>query len=190
MGSLDEIRETFRSWDPRLTQMIAQLKTALKWKLCHHEELTTWVNGSVALLGDSSHPTLPYQAQGAAMAVEDGVVIGTLLGRLQRSRELLLEKYRQKSVHDVLKLYERLRKNRTTLNVKGAVQCQDFYHLRDGDEQIYRDDILHRFDESEEWPESCKWNWGDAQYQGSLLGFDVVEDAHQQFDRWLAHAAT
>lgn len=113
------MRETFRSWDPRLTQMIAQLKTALKWKLYHHAELDTWVRGSIALLGDASHPTLPYQAQGAAMAVEDGAVIGTLLGRLQESGALVDGADTQALVGEMLKLYERLRKTRTSINVQG-----------------------------------------------------------------------
>lgn len=98
--------------------MIAQLQTALKWKLCHHAELKSWIKGSIALMGDSSHPTLPYQAQGAAMAVEDGAVIGTLLGRLQACPDLVAESNRQQAIGEILNIYERLRKQRTTVNVK------------------------------------------------------------------------
>lgn len=36
------------------------------------------------MLGDSCHPTLPYQAQAAAMAVEDGAVLGESLGLLSQ----------------------------------------------------------------------------------------------------------
>jgi salicylate hydroxylase len=35
----------------------------------------------VALLGDAAHPTLQYLAQGACMAIEDGVVLSGLLAR-------------------------------------------------------------------------------------------------------------
>ena len=184
LGSLDEMRATFEGWDPRLTSMIAQLQSALKWKLCHHEELGTWVHDNVALLGDASHPTLPYQAQGAAMAVEDGAVIGVLLGRLQACQDLLKAGERRMSVQQVLKLYEGLRKQRTTLNVKGAIQARDFYHLPDGDEQRMRDEIVQRHLKSGEWPSPCKWNWGNMEYQRSLLGFDVWQDANERFDAW------
>lgn len=119
VGNFEEMRETFRDWDPRLTEMIAKLTMALKWKLCHHEELSTWVKGCVALLGDASHPTLPYQAQGAAMAVEDGAVIGTLLGRLQACLGPVQDSQRPEIVSELLKLYEELRKRRTTTNVQG-----------------------------------------------------------------------
>lgn len=37
--------------------------------------------GRVALLGDAAHPTRPYLAQGAAMALEDAWTLGRLLGQ-------------------------------------------------------------------------------------------------------------
>ncbi|KAK5167143.1 uncharacterized protein LTR77_007873 [Saxophila tyrrhenica] len=184
VGSLDEMRQTFEGWDPRLTRMIAQLDTALKWKLCHCEELETWVKGSIALLGDACHPTLPYQAQGAAMAVEDGLVLGVLLGRLQQSPELTQDGTKQQALNQVLALYERLRKARTTINVQGALNMRDFFHLGDGEEQVWRDGIMREYNESGAWPEGCRWNWGDVGYERSLLGFDLVVDAGGQFDRW------
>ncbi|KAK5690401.1 hypothetical protein LTR97_012269 [Elasticomyces elasticus] len=184
LGSLDEMRETFKDWDPRLTRMIAQLQTALKWKLCHCEELETWVNGSVALLGDACHPTLPYQAQGAAMAVEDGLTLGVLLGRLNECSDMMHDCILREALEGVLTLYEKLRKLRTTVSVKGAVSMQNFFHLADGDAQTYRDQILHDYDLTGAWPADCKWNWGDAVYQRSLLGVDVVKDANEAFDLW------
>ena len=182
IGSLEEMRQTFEGWDPRLTKMIAQLDTALKWKLCHCEELETWVSRSVALLGDACHPTLPYQAQGAAMAVEDGLTIGLLLGKLERSGECTCPKTKQDAIHKALRVYERLRKMRTTINVHGAVSMQDFFHLSNGEEQVRRDEILQEYTRSRAWPKDCKWPWGDAAYQQSLLGFDIDEAANRGFD--------
>ncbi|KAI8663819.1 FAD-binding-3 domain-containing protein [Fusarium keratoplasticum] len=103
-GDIDEMRACFEGWDQRLTRMISCISTVLKWKLCHHEELVTWTKGSVALLGDACHPTLPYQAQGAAMAVEDGAVLGKLLGLLDKS-QIHDEK---NHIPEILKLYESL----------------------------------------------------------------------------------
>ncbi|KAK5025884.1 hypothetical protein LTR13_010348 [Exophiala sideris] len=78
-ASLEEMRQSFDGWHPMLTRILSKIVSVLKWKLCHHEELATWTKGSVALLGDACHPTLPYQGQGAAMAVEDGASLGRLL---------------------------------------------------------------------------------------------------------------
>jgi salicylate hydroxylase len=144
----------------------------------------SWVRGSVALLGDASHPTLPYQAQGAAMAVEDGLVLGVLLGRLVQCLELRHDCAKQAALHEVLSLYERLRKSRTAVSVRGAISMQDFFHLADGEEQARRDQILRDYNQSRTWPPDCKWNWGDATYQQSLLGFDVVKHAEEEFDLW------
>src|SRR4051794_29020373 len=54
-------------------------------KICHMSEMETWKKDSVVLLDDACHPTLPYHAQGAAMAVEDGAALGILIGSLSQS---------------------------------------------------------------------------------------------------------
>lgn len=49
------------------------------WVLCDRDPVSRWTDGRVALLGDAAHPMLQYAAQGAAMALEDAVVLGGLL---------------------------------------------------------------------------------------------------------------
>lgn len=41
--------------------------------------LSTWTRGHCALMGDAAHPFLPFQGQGAAQAIEDGVTLSALL---------------------------------------------------------------------------------------------------------------
>jgi salicylate hydroxylase len=38
-----------------------------------------WFNGGVGLIGDAAHAMLPFQAQGAAMAIEDAAILAPLL---------------------------------------------------------------------------------------------------------------
>jgi len=40
-----------------------------------------WMKGRVIVIGDAAHATTPHLAQGAAMAIEDAVLLGELLGR-------------------------------------------------------------------------------------------------------------
>jgi 2-polyprenyl-6-methoxyphenol hydroxylase-like FAD-dependent oxidoreductase len=40
-----------------------------------------WMKGRVLVIGDAAHTTTPHLAQGAAMAIEDAVLIGELMGR-------------------------------------------------------------------------------------------------------------
>ncbi|HEY3007876.1 MAG TPA: FAD-dependent monooxygenase [Micromonosporaceae bacterium] len=42
-------------------------------------ELPTWSHGSVVLIGDAAHATSPNMAQGAAMALEDAIVLAASL---------------------------------------------------------------------------------------------------------------
>ena len=50
-----------------------------------------WHKGRVLLIGDAAHATTPHLGQGAAQAVEDGVVLGELLARDEPLPKLLEE---------------------------------------------------------------------------------------------------
>ncbi len=45
------------------------------WGLFRHPVAPVWARGRLALLGDAAHPTLPFLAQGANMALEDAWVL-------------------------------------------------------------------------------------------------------------------
>ncbi|MDX2143751.1 MAG: FAD-dependent monooxygenase [Rhodospirillaceae bacterium] len=47
-----------------------------KWGLFDREPLPRWTRGRISLLGDAAHPMLPFLGMGAAMAIEDGAVLG------------------------------------------------------------------------------------------------------------------
>lgn len=107
------------------------------------------------------------------MAAEDGACIGALLGLLQRTSN-------RPTVASVLRLYENLRKERTTKNIQGAVNCQKLFHLSDEKERKERNELF----KGQEWDEDPKdfpWLWGNQRYQQDLLAFDVVKDAKQAY---------
>lgn len=126
----------------------------------------------MTLLGDACHPTLPYQAQGAAMAVEDGAVLGRLLGLFNSTPTAGI------SVTHVLDLYERLRKSRTTTSVQGAVSNRRMYHMPDGVQQVERDAEL----EAADYSKPSLYRWLDPEYNRDMLGFDVVMDCEKAFE--------
>ena len=103
-GSVEEMQELFAGWDPILTRFLSKVDRVDKWKLMHRDELSSWVNqaSNLVLIGDSCHPMLPYLAQGANSSLEDGAVLGALLGGIKGKSQL----------SQALSLYERLRKQR------------------------------------------------------------------------------
>jgi salicylate hydroxylase len=118
------------------------------------------------------------------MAVEDGAIIGNLIGRLNRKllKGVIPHSRRHEGINAVLNLYEQSQKRRTTVNVKGAISNQNFFHLPDGSEQEDRDKELaeHTFTN-----EKSGYMWADMPYNKQLLDADVIHDASDRFDRWL-----
>lgn len=64
-----------------LLPVFDQVHTLHKWGLFRHPVAGTWVQGNVAIMGDAAHPTLPFLAQGAVMAIEDAWVLAACFRR-------------------------------------------------------------------------------------------------------------
>lgn len=112
------------------------------------------------------------------MAVEDGIALGILLGKLSKSS------LSPSKTPDVLRLYELTRKERTTVNVEGAVTNRKLYHM-DGPEADTRNEAFTRVD----WDDPSsdfEWGWGNVQYLKRLMAFDTIAEAGRQFDEWVA----
>ena len=83
----DELKAQYRGWHPALQTMIdaADKDQCYRWSLFNRPPIGDWSTKRVTLLGDAAHPTLPYLAQGAAMAIEDGAVLTRALGMTDSS---------------------------------------------------------------------------------------------------------
>jgi salicylate hydroxylase len=65
------IPEGFADCCDDLRSVIANVADWSTWPALTAPPLTTWHKGNTCLIGDAAHATLPYLAQGAAMALED-----------------------------------------------------------------------------------------------------------------------
>lgn len=74
--TVDEVLLGFRHVSARAREIIHRGEGWRRWVLCDRDPTDKWVDGRVTLLGDAAHPMLQYFAQGAAMAMEDAVVLG------------------------------------------------------------------------------------------------------------------
>jgi salicylate hydroxylase len=78
-GSPDELLRDFGRWHEDVQTLMKQIDQPFKWALLGREPRCGWAQGAVCLVGDAAHPTLPFLAQGANMALEDAAVMGRCL---------------------------------------------------------------------------------------------------------------
>lgn len=90
-GNHDELKAEFSGWHTDIEQLIANVdqQSLYKWALFDRAPMKRWGIGRVTLLGDACHPTLPFMAQGAAMAIEDAAALALcaeqdIIGGLRR----------------------------------------------------------------------------------------------------------
>ncbi|KAF7793834.1 hypothetical protein EIP86_004955 [Pleurotus ostreatoroseus] len=97
-----EIVDCFADWEPKVTDMckLIQLQRPMKWALHEVRKLPFSVNGNVALVGDAAHAMVPFQASGAAQAIEDAYVLVGLLSHQSTTPA---------NVAGALQAYERVR---------------------------------------------------------------------------------
>ena len=78
-GTHDELLQDFGHWHADVCDLMRQIEQPFKWALVGREPQKGWAQGSICLLGDAAHPTLPFLAQGANMAIEDAAVMARCL---------------------------------------------------------------------------------------------------------------
>lgn len=115
-GKIEDLRADFAGWHPEVQELIENIESPFKWALFLRDPLQQWTVGRVSLLGDACHPTLPYLAQGANMAIEDGLVLARCLEKYQHDLPAAL-------VH-----YQNARVDRTTLIVKRSAENLNRFH--------------------------------------------------------------
>lgn len=84
-GSLQEFRDRFANFHGQAGDVVAKAKQVYQWALHTRPVARQWHKDNVVLLGDAAHPTLPFLAQGACMALEDAAV---LTGVLQAAKDI------------------------------------------------------------------------------------------------------
>ncbi|EXJ81520.1 hypothetical protein A1O1_07584 [Capronia coronata CBS 617.96] len=164
-GDVEEMRALYKDWDPRIPKLLALCESVYKWRLQIRVGMDCWSHpsGTLTMLGDAVHATLPYLASGAGMCLEDAAVLGELFSRAPDPKNPEVKK-------QLLDLYERCRKDRTEMIVKRGNLQQYLYHLHDGPEQQERDRKMA----AKEPGEALAWR--DSELAPVLLGYQVEKD--------------
>lgn len=115
-GSVEECLNDFRNWHDDVQLLIKGIDQPYKWALLSRQPMENWTLGRATLLGDACHPTLPFLAQGAVMALEDGVVLARCLAG-----------HRSDPATGLLR-YQALRLERTSRIVRGSAANGERFH--------------------------------------------------------------
>ena len=85
-GDLADVIAAYAGWHPQIRGILDAAEETFIWALFDRAPLPRWSVGRVTLLGDACHPMLPFMAQGAAQAIEDGADARRLPRALRHAR--------------------------------------------------------------------------------------------------------
>lgn len=140
LANVDELFTTYEGWHP---DVIALFQNTLpdklfKWGLFDHNPLPRWSAGRITLLGDAAHPMLPLLAQGAAMSMEDAVVLARCIEQAG-------------TIDEAFALYEGARRERTAWVQLRARFFAEMFHREASQEELrgersQSNDFLYPYD--------------------------------------------
>jgi salicylate hydroxylase len=118
-----EVKNAFvpSRWPGAARMMVGAVDNWRKWALFTVAGSGRWSSGTIALLGDAAHAMLPFAAQGAGMAIEDGAVLAKCLAEAHGDSAA--------DMAAALKRYGRLRRSRVARVQRAARQAGRIYHL-------------------------------------------------------------
>jgi salicylate hydroxylase len=88
-----ELEQTYRKAHPTMKALLALMDLERRWAISDRDPIRHWHQGRVVLLGDAAHPTLQSLAQGACMAIEDGVCLADCMEAAQGDYESAFRDY-------------------------------------------------------------------------------------------------
>jgi salicylate hydroxylase len=148
---VEEVMRGFAHVHPRAQRIIEHGSNWKLWVLCDREPADRWVDGRVALLGDAAHPMLQYFAQGACMAMEDGVTLAEFVAD------------QPGDIENALKAYQTLRVPHTARVQLGSRSIGQFIYHPAGATAMARDHVLRS------WTPEEYYHRLDWLYSGSIL---------------------
>ncbi len=88
-----EVRKTYAGAHPVMKALTDMMDLERRWIIADRDPIRHWGRGRVTLLGDAAHPVLQSFAQGACMAIEDGVVLAELVAQADGDLAAAFEHY-------------------------------------------------------------------------------------------------
>ncbi|KAL4945232.1 hypothetical protein BDV06DRAFT_231397 [Aspergillus oleicola] len=174
-ASKEALLDVYKDFSPQVLKLLSKADPAtLKvWPLLDADDLPTWVEGRLALLGDAAHPFLPYRASGGAMAIEDAVSLGVMLPRGVDKED----------IPERLKLYETARRTRAT-TIQNLTRKSSHGPLPPAEEKAMTDYIYghDEHDHSTQILRKYLWSQGPPKYWRQPIVFGPMPGPRQDFE--------
>lgn len=111
------LRIAFEEFVPEVRGWLDRIERPNLWGLFRHPVAARWHGRGAAILGDAAHPTLPFLAQGANMALEDAWVLADCLARAEP--EAALPAYQARREARVRRIVEAANANARNYHLSG-----------------------------------------------------------------------
>ena len=132
-GTTRELAADFKGWHDDIQALIRNIPVPYKWALMTRPPMERWTVGRVTLMGDACHSMVPFLAQGAVMAIEDGFILARALTGPGPVEERLIK-------------YEAARRERTRKAVEGSsANIGRFHHPALADPAQARDYVAREW---------------------------------------------
>jgi salicylate hydroxylase len=120
-----ELEHVYRNAHPTVKALISMLDLQRRQAIGDRDPVRHWHNGRVVLLGDAAHPTLQSLAQGACMAIEDGLCLADCIMAGNGDHEAAFSRF------------EKLRSVRTARVTLESRYIWEVYHAEGINREVY-----------------------------------------------------
>ncbi len=136
----EDLKADFEGWHPTIQIVIDAIDRdgCYRYALNDRTPVGGWSTQRVTLLGDAAHPTLPYLASGAAMAIEDAAVFARCMDSYD-------------SIEEALRVYQDSRVERTARVVRESAGNRDLYRIEDEQEMRRAFEAMNMSKTRSEW---------------------------------------
>jgi 3-hydroxybenzoate 6-monooxygenase len=131
-----ELEHNYRDAHPAMRALLAMMDLDRRWQVGDRAPARHWHKGRIVLLGDAAHAPLQSLAQGACMAIEDGLCLAELI---------------HGTADDVAIAFRRFEAARLLRTARVQLESRalwDFYHLDEGVARDVRNATVADWDET------------------------------------------
>ncbi len=120
-GDPSSLVNHFSQFAAPVPELVEAVNEVYKFAIYDRPPLERWTVGRITLLGDASHPMVPFMAQGASMAIEDAAVLGRCLEGVMAA-----------DLSGPLERYDKIRRQRTDrMQIGSRVDTSATWNVRD-----------------------------------------------------------